>query len=164
MSKTWPVSRQILAVVEMSNWFFGSRVTPSVDLNEILQYLVLQKIQSFLLYIDAFINISHQLQPDRGNFHRSIGFCGLDRCGTLFKEGLPAKISFETLSIVQKTRCKSLTESGSVMHRVTQRVSLVTHFDLVLKIVVSQVSTLELLLLNHIYSYPLNLRPGHSPV
>jgi hypothetical protein len=27
----------ILAVVEMSNWFFGSRVTPSVDLNEIVQ-------------------------------------------------------------------------------------------------------------------------------
>jgi hypothetical protein len=39
MSKISVVSRQILAVVEMSNWFFGSRVTPSVDLNEILQYL-----------------------------------------------------------------------------------------------------------------------------
>jgi hypothetical protein len=38
MSKISLVSRQILAVVEMSNWFFGSRVTPSVDLNEILQY------------------------------------------------------------------------------------------------------------------------------
>jgi hypothetical protein len=32
------VSRQILAAVEMSNWFFGSRITPSGDLNEILQY------------------------------------------------------------------------------------------------------------------------------
>jgi hypothetical protein len=40
MSKISLVSRQILAVVEMSNWFFGSRVTPSVDLNEILQYTV----------------------------------------------------------------------------------------------------------------------------
>jgi hypothetical protein len=38
MSKISLVSRQILAVVEMLNWFFGSRVTPSVDLNEILQY------------------------------------------------------------------------------------------------------------------------------
>jgi hypothetical protein len=38
MSKISLVSRQILAVVEMMNWFFGSRVTPSVDLNEILQY------------------------------------------------------------------------------------------------------------------------------
>ena len=37
ISKFSLVSRQILAVVEMSNWFFGSRVTPSVDLNEILQ-------------------------------------------------------------------------------------------------------------------------------
>jgi hypothetical protein len=27
-----------LAVVEMSKWFFWSRVTPGVDLNEILQY------------------------------------------------------------------------------------------------------------------------------
>jgi hypothetical protein len=32
------VSRKILAVVEMSKWFFWSRVTPGVDLNEILQY------------------------------------------------------------------------------------------------------------------------------
>jgi hypothetical protein len=39
MSKISLASRQILAVVEMSKWFFGSRVTPSVDLNEILQYL-----------------------------------------------------------------------------------------------------------------------------
>jgi hypothetical protein len=38
MLKISLVSRHILAVVEMSNWFYGSRVTPSVDLNEILQY------------------------------------------------------------------------------------------------------------------------------
>jgi hypothetical protein len=40
MSKISLMSRQILAVVEMSNWFFGSRVKPSVDLNEILQYII----------------------------------------------------------------------------------------------------------------------------
>jgi hypothetical protein len=40
-SKISLVSRQILAVVEMSNWFFGSRVTPRVDLNEILQYTII---------------------------------------------------------------------------------------------------------------------------
>jgi hypothetical protein len=38
MSKISRVSCQILAVVEMSNRFFRSRITPSVDLNEILQY------------------------------------------------------------------------------------------------------------------------------
>lgn len=37
MSKISLVSRQILAVVEMSNWFFESRITLGVDLNEILQ-------------------------------------------------------------------------------------------------------------------------------
>jgi hypothetical protein len=98
-------------------------------------------------------------------FTESLGFYGLDRCGTLFKEGLAAKILSETLSVVQKTRCKSLTESGSVMRRVTRRVSLVTHFDLAPKIVIfSSIARRNCFSFNPIYSYPLNLNPGYSPV
>jgi hypothetical protein len=57
MSKISLVSRQILDVVEMSNWFFGSRITPSVDLNEILQYSVLahSKLQTATLHLETIV-------------------------------------------------------------------------------------------------------------